>query len=246
MSKYKSAINNIKAAGEILLLVARVSFTVLFELPVLYLSEKVFGYTPKWARVSEGPWQDIFYYITGKDGNGKSYIETYTANGGETNEMTYPIAKDFITKVFSPYHMLVRIDGNKSFVELYHHFLSKYNAGQSFLGKDEKDKDIIYIFCNEINPVFQMLATQSEYCYYFDVCAFTSSPHVESFEDAEKLMSDKSSLLYIECQKQHDKILLHFDGSVFSEANLLKVFRECCEQHNRRFITSDEMVALYP
>lgn len=243
MGKYKSAINNIKAAGEILLLVARVSFTVLFELPVLYLSEKVLGYTPKWARVSEEPWKDIFCYTTGKDEYGKNYIEIYTANGGETNEMTYPIAKDFITKIFSPYHMQVKIESKDNAIEIYNQLLSKHYSEQIFF---DKDNGIIYVSCDDIEPVFEMLATQSEYCYYFYVCAFTSSPHVESFEDAEKLMSDKSSLLYIECQKQHDKILLHFDASVFSGEDLLKTFKECCEYQNRRFMTSEEIVALYP
>lgn len=243
MGKYKSTINNIKAAGEILLLVARVSFTVLFELPVLYLSEKVLGYTPKWARVPEEPWHDIFCYNTGKDENGKNYIETYTANGGETNEMTYPIAKDFITNVFSPYHMLVKIECKDGFAELYHRFLSEYNSGSSFL---DKEKSAIYIFCDDIKPIFEMLATQSEYCYYFDVCAFSELPHVESCEDAEMLMSEKDGLLYIECKKQHDEIMLYFDDGVFPMTDLLKGFRECCEQHDRRFMTSEEIVALYP
>ena len=123
---------------------------------------------------------------------------------------------------------------------------SEYNAGQSFFGKDEKDKGIIYIFCDDIKPVFEMLAAQSEYCYYFDVCAFASTPHAESYEECKKMMSNKYSLLYIECQKQHDKILLYFDDSVFSEEDLLNSFRECCEQHDRRFMTSEEMVDLYP
>ena len=136
MGKYKSTINNIKAAGEILLLVARVSFTVLFELPFLYLSEKVLGYTPKWARVSEEPWKDIFCYTTGKDEYEKNYIEIYTANGGETNEMTYPIAKDFITKIFSPYHMQVKIESNDNAIEIYNQLLSKHYSEQIFFDND--------------------------------------------------------------------------------------------------------------
>ncbi|MBQ4538193.1 MAG: hypothetical protein II995_01145 [Oscillospiraceae bacterium] len=243
MGKYKSAINNIKAVVEILLLVTRVSFTVLFELPFLYLSEKVLGYTPKWARVSEEPWKDIFCYTTGKDEYGINYIEIYTANGGETNEMTYPIAKDFITKIFSPYHMQVKIESNDNAIEIYNQLLSKHYSEQIFF---DKDNGVIYIICDDIKPIFGILAAQSEYFYYFDVCAFANLPHIESYEECEKLMSNKDSLLYIECQKQHDKILLHFDASMFSEENLLNSFRECCNQHNRRFMTSEEMVTLYP
>lgn len=243
MGKYKSAINNIKAVVEILLLVTRVSFTVLFELPVLYLSEKVLGYTPKWARVPEEPWKDIFCYTTGKDEYGINYIEIYTANGGETNEMTYPIAKDFITKIFSPYHMQVKIESKDNAIEIYNQLLSKHYSEQIFF---DKDNGVIYIICDDIKPIFGILAAQSEYFYYFDVCAFANLPHIESYKECEKLMSNKDSLLYIECQKQHDKILLHFDASVFSEDNLLNSFRECCNQHNRRFMTSEEMFALYP
>ena len=243
MGKYKSAINNIKAVVEILLLVTRVSFTVLFELPFLYLSEKVLGYTPKWARVSEEPWKDIFCYTTGKDEYGINYIEIYTANGGETNEMTYPIAKDFITKIFSPYHMQVKIESNDNAIEIYNQLLSKHYSEQIFF---DKDNGVIYIFCDDIKPVFEILATHSEYFYYFDVCAFESQPQVDSYQAAEKLMEDKIGLLFIQCEKQHDRIMLYFNDNIFSESDLIKSFKECCEYHDRRFMTSEEMVTLYP
>lgn len=235
MGKYKNAGNNKKTAG--------VSFIALFELPFLYLSEKVFRHIPKCVRIPEEPWKDIFCYNTSEDEKEKSYIEIYTANGGETNEKTYPIAKDFITKVFSPYHMVMRIEGESSFTELYHRFLSEYNSEKSFF---DKEKGVIYILCDEIKPIFEILARQSEYCYCFDVCAFAELPHIENYVDAQKLMSEKSGLLHIECKKQHDEIRLCFDDNVFFMADLLKTFRECCEQHDRRFMTSEEIGALYP
>jgi len=219
---------------------------LLAQFALEWILEHFFNYTPKWVHASEDPWRDIYCYGTGNDENGKSYIEISTANGGEENETTYPIAKDFIARVFSPYNMLVRIEGNESFVVLYHRFLSEYRTGQSFLEKNKEDKSMIYILCDDIKPVFEMLSTQSEYSYYFDVCAFASTPHVESYEDAEKLMADKGGLLYIERRKQHDEILLYFDESVFSEADLLKTFRECCEEHDRRFMTSEEIEEMYP
>ena len=235
MSKYKNASNNKKAA--------RASFVALFELPFLYLSEKVFGHTPKWVQIPDEPWKDIFCYNTSEDEKEKSYIEIYTANGGETNEKTYPIAKDFITKVFSPYHMLVKIEYKDSFAEMCRRFLSEYNAGQFFWSKE---KGVIYILCDETKPIFEMLARQSEYCYCFDVCAFAQLPHIENYVDAQKLMSEKSGLLHIECKKQHDEIRLCFVDSIFSMTDLLNNFRVCCEQHGRRFMTSEEIGALYP
>ena len=208
-----------------------------------WILKRVFNYTPKWVHVSEDHWRDIYCYETGNDENGKSYIEISTANGGEENETTYPIAKDFIIKVFSPYHVQVKIESKDKSIEIYNQLLSKHYSEQIFF---DKDYGIIYIFCDDIKPIFEILAIQSEYFYYFDVCAFESQPQVNSYQDAEKLMEDKSGLLFIQCEKQHDRIMLYFDDKMFSESDLLKSFRECCEQHDRRFMTSEEMVALYP
>ena len=68
----------------------------------------------------------------------------------------------------------------------------------------------------------------------------------ETTKPVKATMKDKIGLLFIQCEKQHDRIMLYFDDNMFSESDLIKSFKECCEYHDRRFMTSEEMVTLYP
>jgi len=242
MGKFKNAANNVKAVGELLSLAVKLSFSILLIAPFLYLSEKVLGRTPKWAQIPQQPWSDIFCYESGKGQDGKDYIEIGAANCG-TDEMTYPVAKDFIAEISCRYHMMMKIECSDSASALYDLFLSEYREEQLFI---DSAKGEIFVICDDIKPAFNLMGSLSEYSYHFAVTVFGSPIGADSLQTAKQFMQNKNSLLHIECQKQHDKIILYFDDNAFSEADLLKSLKASCENHNRRFMTDEEMIALYP